>query len=63
MRKIYKLCIGIALSAIIVACADKLDSDKYFKDRRSLEDVFTDKENTEEWLETKTPRKDVLRGA
>lgn len=40
MRKIYKLCIGIALSAIIVACADKLDSDKYFKDRRSLEDVF-----------------------
>ena len=50
MRKIYKLCIGIALSAIIVACADKLDSDKYFKDRRSLEDVFTDKENTEEWL-------------
>ena len=50
MRKIYKLCIGIVLSAIIVACADKLDSDKYFKDRRSLEDVFTDKENTEEWL-------------
>ena len=50
MRKIYKLCIGIALSAIIVACADKLDCDKYFKDRRSLEDVFTDKENTEEWL-------------
>ena len=45
MRKIYKLCIGIALSAIIVACADKLDSDKYFKDRRPLEDVFTDKEN------------------
>ena len=40
MRKIYKLCIGIVLSAIIVACADKLDSDKYFKDRRSLEDVF-----------------------
>ena len=35
MRKIYKLCIGIALSAIIVACADKLDSDKYFKDRTS----------------------------
>ena len=50
MRKIYKLYIGIMLSAIAVACSDKLDSDKYFKDRRSLEDVFTDKESTEEWL-------------
>ena len=50
MRKIYKLFIGIMLSAIAVACSDKLDSDKYFKDRRSLEDVFTDKESTEEWL-------------
>ena len=50
MRKIYKLYIGIILSVIAVACSDKLDSDKYFKDRRSLEDVFTDKENTEEWL-------------
>ena len=50
MRKIYKLYIGIMLSVIAVACSDKLDSDKYFKDRRSLEDVFTDKENTEEWL-------------
>ena len=50
MKKIYKLYIGIILSVIAVACSDKLDSDKYFKDRRSLEDVFTDKENTEEWL-------------
>lgn len=50
MRKIYKLYIGIILSVIAVACSDNLDSDKYFKDRRSLEDVFTDKESTEEWL-------------
>ena len=28
MRKIYKLYIGIMLSAIAVACSDKLDSDK-----------------------------------
>ena len=42
MRKIYKLYIGIILSVIAVACSDNLDSDKYFKDRRSLEDVFTD---------------------
>ena len=45
MRKIYKLYIGIILSVIAVACSDNLDSDKYFKDRRSLEDVFTDKES------------------
>lgn len=43
MRKIYKLFIGIMLSAIAVACSDKLDSDKYFKDRRSLEDVLLTK--------------------
>ena len=48
MRKIYKLYIGIILSVIAVACSDNLDSDKYFKDRRSLEDVFTDKESTED---------------
>ncbi|MCS2820300.1 hypothetical protein NXW78_01990 [Bacteroides ovatus] len=51
MKKIYKLYIGIILSVIAVACLDNLDSDKYFKDRRSLEDVFTDdRESTEEWL-------------
>ena len=50
MRKINKRYIGIIMSVIAVAGSDNLDSDKYFKDRRSLEDVFTDKENTEEWL-------------
>ena len=49
MRKIYKLCIGIALSAIIVACADKLDSDKYFKDRRSLEYLLIKKIQKNGW--------------
>lgn len=50
MKKIYKLYIGILLSTITVSCTDNLDSDKYFNDRRSLEDVFTDKTSTEEWL-------------
>lgn len=31
MRKIYKLYIGIMLSAIAVACSDKLDSDNISK--------------------------------
>ena len=43
MKKIYKLYIGVLLSVIAVSCTDSLDSDKYFTDRRSLEDVFTDK--------------------
>lgn len=50
MKKIYKLYIGVLLSVIAVSCTDSLDSDKYFTDRRSLEDVFTDKTYTEEWL-------------
>lgn len=50
MKKIYRLYIGIFISLLTVSCTDSLDSDKYFKDRRSLEDVFTDKTYTEEWL-------------
>lgn len=50
MNKRYKLYIGILLSLITISCADKLDSDKYFRDRRTLEDVFTNKDFTEQWL-------------
>lgn len=50
MKKVYNLYIGILISLLAVSCSDSLDSDKYFKDRRSLEDVFTDKTYTEEWL-------------
>ena len=50
MKKICKLYIGVLLSVITASCTDSLDSDKYFNDRRSLEDVFTDKKSTEEWL-------------
>ena len=41
---IYPIRVGIA------SCADNLDSDKYFKDRMLLEDVFTDETRTERWL-------------
>ncbi len=47
MKKILYI---LLVSVVVSSCADALDSDKYFNDRRSLEDVFTDKENTEEWL-------------
>lgn len=35
---------------LISSCSDYLDSDRYFKDRTSLETVFTDRNRTEEWL-------------
>lgn len=37
-------------SGIVSSCADVLDADKYFKDRMTIEDVFTDKDRTLMWL-------------
>ena len=52
MKKKY-----IILSAVLVgmglglsSCADQLDADRYFKDRMSLEDVFSSRDYSEEWL-------------
>ena len=50
MKKIYKLYIGILLSIVTVSCVDTLDADKYFRDRKTMEDVFADKDSTEAWL-------------
>lgn len=38
--------IGLGLSS----CEDTLDADRYFKDRMSLEDVFSSRDYTEQWL-------------
>lgn len=51
MKKTYLLkglvlCAGLGLAS----CADQLDADKYFKDRMTIEDVFTDYDYTEQWL-------------
>ena len=52
MKKKY-----IILSAVLVgmglglsSCADQLDADRYFKDRMSLEDVFSSRDYSEESL-------------
>lgn len=37
-------------AAMLASCADELDSDKYFDDRRTLESVFTDVNQTNGWL-------------
>ena len=49
MKKIIFVC-SIVAGLLITSCVDNLDSDKYFKDRMTLEDVFTDETRTEQWL-------------
>ena len=41
-------CLGMAL--MLTSCADELDSDKYFEDRKTLETVFTSRTQSEQWL-------------
>lgn len=36
--------------SVLTGCADSLDSDKYFDDRRTIESVFTDINQTNNWL-------------
>lgn len=51
MRKIIiNLCIAIGLGSTFVGCTDYLDSDYIFDERISIEDVFQDKNYTNEWL-------------
>ena len=44
------ICGSFASIALITGCADRLDSDKYFDDRKTIDMVFTDREQTYGWL-------------
>ncbi len=57
MKKVMKKNIAIWMmggflggAAMLTSCADQLDSDKYFDDRRTIESVFTDINQTNGWL-------------
>lgn len=50
MKKIYLLLLAVISVGIISSCSDYLESDQYFKDRMTLDKVFTSEEYTEEWL-------------
>ena len=41
---------AVALCGALTACEDTLDSDKYFDDRRTIESVFSDINQTNGWL-------------
>lgn len=51
MKKKYTLMSAVCvLTFILVSCADTLDADHYFKDRMTIEEVFTDRDYSEQWL-------------
>lgn len=50
MRNYIKYILGALMATGAASCADSLDSDKYFNDRMELEDVFTEKNRTLQWL-------------
>lgn len=50
MRKLYYTLLIIWGVAMLAACTDYLRSDQYFKDRLTLDKVFTSEEYSEEWL-------------
>lgn len=49
-KKYIILSAAFALSIGLSSCSDYLNTDKYFRDRMSLEDVFKNEDYSEEWL-------------
>ena len=51
MKKKYTLMSALCVLAFTLAsCADVLDADHYFEDRMTIEEVFTDRDYSEQWL-------------
>lgn len=50
MKKYILLSITLGLSLSFSSCSDYLKTDKYFRDRMSLEDVFKSEDYSEQWL-------------
>ena len=50
IKKLFILLLAIFSAGVFSSCTDYLESDKYFKDRTTIEAVFTDRDRTEQWL-------------
>ena len=50
IKKFSILLLSLFVLGMLPSCSDYLDSDRYFRDRPSLESTFTDRERTEQWL-------------
>lgn len=50
IKKTSILLLTLFVIGLVSSCSDYLDSDRYFRDRTTIETVFTDRERTEQWL-------------
>ncbi len=50
IKNISKLLLAFAGTVVISSCSDYLESDQYFKDRRTIESTFVNKKYSEQWL-------------
>ena len=50
VKKIFILLLAIVGIGFMLSCSDYLNSEKYFKDRLTLEKTFESKDHVEEWL-------------
>lgn len=50
IKKIFILLLTVLGMGAVSSCSDYLNSEKYFKDRLTLEKVFESKDHAEEWL-------------
>lgn len=50
IKKIYIILLVVIGAGVLSSCSDYLDSDMYFKDRRTIESTFKNKTYTEMWL-------------
>ena len=50
IKKIYILLLYVLVMGVISSCSDYMNSEKYFKDRLTLEKTFESKDHVEEWL-------------
>lgn len=50
IKKLYIVLLAVFVTGAFSACSDQLDSDKYFRDRQTIESTFKSKTRSEEWL-------------
>lgn len=50
MKWLYNMVITFFAAGCLTACSDYLEVDSNFKDRLTIEKVFTDKDYTDAWL-------------
>lgn len=50
LKKVIFSCVSILILSGLISCSDYLETDKFFKDRMSIEKAFQQREYAEQWL-------------